>query len=125
MSENVKKVISIKDLTLQDLRRRARFDMFVALKPGVITWFPDRKITWCYRGDKFTDVESRMLSSLVRVLIKKMDLFKTVEIYDNDFHFQNEDRIILKISSGVVEKNILDKYKKALDRVPLPDYLKR
>lgn len=124
MQENVKKTTTLEDLTLQDLRKRARFELFVVLKPGIVSWFPDRKRAFCYRGDKFTDNESRMIKSVVQILIKKIDLFQVAEIYDNDYHFQNENRIILKYSAGIVEKNLLDKYKKALTRIPMPDYLK-
>lgn len=112
------------NLTLHDLRRRARFDMFVVLKKGVTSWFPERKRAFCYRGDKFTADEKRMLPSLIRLLIKKMDQFETVELYDNDFHFHNDNRIILKITAGVVEKNDLQKYSRLLTKVSLPVFLR-
>lgn len=114
----------VNNLTLHDLKRRARFDMFVVLKKGVTSWFPHTKRSFCYRGDKFTTDEKRMLPSLVRLLIKKIDCFETVEIYDNDFHFQNESRIILKITAGIVEKNDLQKYSRLLTRVSLPVFLR-
>lgn len=104
---------------------RARFDMFVVLKPGTVTWFPGQKTTWCYRGDRFTSEENRMLPSLLQILIKKIDSFRLIEIYDNKFPFQDPRRLVAKISDGVVEKNELKFYNWMLNKVILPDYLKQ
>lgn len=124
MSNEVNNQEKIKSLTLQDLRRRARFDLFIVLKPGITSWFPHQKRAFCYRGDKFIKDEKRMLPSLIRLLIKKIECFETVELYDNDFHFQNDNRVILKITAGVVEINKLQNYSRLLTKVSLPVFLR-
>lgn len=104
--------------------QRARFDLFVKLKPGIVSHYPDRKRTWCYRGDKFTNDESKMLKNLIQLAIKRIDQLEVLELYDNRLPMDSDSRTILKISSGIVEKNRLQYYQDLVQSMVIPETYK-
>lgn len=103
---------------------RARFDLFVKLKPGIVSHLPGQKRTWCYRGDKFTDDEPKMLRNLIQMASKRLDSLEILEIYDNRLPLDSPARIILKISSGVIEKNRMQYYRDMISTMPLTETFK-
>lgn len=109
----------------QPIPNRSRFDCFIKLRPGTVSHLPERKRTWCYRGDKFTDQENLMIRNLVKFIIKKAQDFSIIELYDNSQPPADPARIILRLFDGVIEKNLLnrDPYKSYLTNLPLPEWL--
>jgi hypothetical protein len=99
-----------------------RFTMFVRLAPGYISQFRDQQRTWCFRGDKYTDDEAKMLKNLLNLLKNKIQLYDRIELYDHDRTI--EKKIILKITDGVVSINDLKDYKGKLHNYALPVFLK-
>jgi len=106
------------------LKSRCRFDMFTVLKPGLEKNFVNKKREWTYSGDKYTNELPKMLWNLIKMLIKNVNSWQTVELYDNTRPKSDPDRIILRISNGVITKNRLQEYSAMLDQFPLPDFLK-
>ena len=102
--------------------RRCRFDLFVRIKPGYPSNFKDQKRTWCYRGDKFTDQEPKMLRSLLNLVKNRIAIYDRIELYDNQK--TGEERILLKIVDGVVCDNRLKVYSLMLATYALPAWLK-
>lgn len=103
---------------------RSRFDMFVTLSPGVISWFPGQKKQWCYPGNQFTDLPPKMLRNLLGLLQRKIHLFDVVELYDNEIAKDDPKRIILKIGGGVMQENRLTDYIEFIKNIPLSPFLK-
>jgi hypothetical protein len=105
------------------LENRCRFDMFVRKKPGLPGFFtrngPIR--TFCFRGDKYTDDEPKMLRNLLSLLQKKFVEWDRVELYDNAK--SGEDRMIIKIVDYTIEVNELNLYSLMLERYILPKWL--
>jgi hypothetical protein len=106
----------------QETANRCRFDVFVRLKPGIRSTFRNQARTWCYRGDKYTDQEYKMLRNLLSHIKKNLAIYDRIELYDN--HKGPEERIILKLTDGTIERNQLKQYELMLLNYPLPEYLK-
>lgn len=105
-----------------DASKRCRFDMFVRLAPGNVSPFKDQKRSWCFRGDKFTDDPPRMLRNLLNLLKKRISIYDRIIIYDN--HNRADEREIVRIIDGVIERNELQKYAMLLTGYPIPDFLR-
>lgn len=103
---------------------RCRFDCFIKIQPGFVSWLPGQKRTWCYRGDLFTDREAQMLRNLLTVVKKRVRVAAVIELYDNSYANGSDDQKILKISAGIVEINRLHLYKEFLTNYHLPEFLK-
>lgn len=111
---------------------QCRFGLFVKLKPGIISHFPNQKRTWYFNGNKFTDIEKKMFRNLLSHQINKSHLYAITELYDNQFANDEPDRLVLKIVDTVhngtvdrtIEKNNLQQYQEFLTGYPLPDFLK-
>lgn len=112
-----------KDLT--NPRPPAKFAMFVRLFPGIPSHFPGIKRTFCYRGDKWYDEEKMQLRSLLSLVKKSLDKFELLELYDNHYSKDQEQRLVLKIFQGVVHINRLHymHYAEMLQHYPLADFL--
>jgi hypothetical protein len=107
-----------------ELSRRCRFDMFVRKKPGE-PGFNSKKgpqRTWCLRGDKYATEDHQMIRKLLNHLQKDISKYDRVILYDN--HKAEDERILLKITDGLIETNHLNKYQLMLINYSLPDYLK-
>ncbi len=102
--------------------KRCRFDLFVRIRPGTPSPFKGQQRTWCYRGDKYTDQEYKMLRNLLSHLKKSLHLYDRIELYDNDKG--PEERIVVKIVDDLIERNQLRQYELMLLNYPLPDFLK-
>lgn len=102
--------------------RKARFGLFIRLKPGTLSYFPNQKRVWYYPGDKFTDEEYKMLRNLLNHLKKKVYDYDRVELYDNNKGI--EERIIFKMTDGIIEANAINQYSLMLLNYPLPEWLK-
>jgi len=104
--------------------KRCRFDMFVRKKPGE-PGFNSRKgpqRVWTLRGDKYATEEHHMIRKLLNHLQKEMAVYDRVILYDN--HKAEDEKIILKITDGVIERNKLNNYQLMLINYSLPAYLK-
>ncbi len=106
-----------------DQKRQCRFMLFVRLRAGIVSHFKDLKRTGYYNGDKYTDKEPEMLRNLVKMLDKRISMYDRVELYDNDKGHQ--ERIIVKITDGVIERNDLHLYSLMLQNYILPVWLKK
>lgn len=98
-------------------RPRCRFDLFVRVAD------PRRhynKETFCYRGDKFTDQPPLMLQKLVKMFAKNIHEYRVAELYDNTRPKDDEDRIVIKLVNGVIEKNRLLEYAPMLQHFAIP-----
>lgn len=100
---------------------RCRFDLFIKLHAGVLSWLPHLKRTWCYRGDRYADSEQKMLCNLLNLVTKRIDACEIIIIYDN--HNTGEERTLLKISKGIIEANRLNVYSLMLIKYDLPKWL--
>lgn len=116
MSTNVPK--STSDQTA----KRCRYELFVRLKFSEMQRFPNKSATWCYRGDKFTIDEDKMLINLIRQFINHNHKYQLAELYDNSK--LPPDRIILRFKEGVIETNRLQEYNHIINKIILPEYLK-
>jgi len=105
------------------LLKGCTFDLFVKLKPGLPSKFPQGKNTFCFIGNKFTNENDQMLRNLLSIVKKSLDKYELMELYDNRYSRQEENRLLLKIHKGVVEKNRLIYYQNMLHRFPLPQWL--
>lgn len=105
-----------------DKERRCRFDMFIRLRPGIPSPFRDQQRTFCFRGDKYTDIEHKMLRNLLNLVKNKIHLYDRVELYDNSKGIC-EERIVLKITEDVVAENRLNHYSLMLHNYALPHWL--
>lgn len=105
-----------------------RFDLFVRLKPGNATRYPNNSLVWCHRGDKYTLNENEMLSYLVRMLVKQHGNWILALIRDNGKTIQgmknDPGRDVVKLYNGVIECNRLFAYPEMLTKVILPLWLK-
>lgn len=101
---------------------RCRFDMFVKLKPGVVSRFKDQQRTWCFRGDRFTDIEAKMLRNLLNHLNKQIGDYEQVELYDNSL--VGDNRKIVKIDNDIIVRNQLAQYPNYLMNYTVPQWLK-
>jgi len=119
-------------ISMEQKTYKCRFGLFVKLKEGIISHFPERKRVWYYPGDKFTDIEKKMFRNLISHHLNKSHLYCITELYDNQFANCQEERIALKIVDSVqhgfvtriIERNNLMLYSDFLRGYPLPDYLK-
>lgn len=102
---------------------QCRFMLFVRLKPGVPSHFNNQSRTGYYNGDKYTDKESEMLRNLIKMLDKRLSMYDRVELYDNDK--PGDERIILKITDGVIDRNQVHLYSLMLTNYILPQWLKK
>lgn len=103
-------------------KEQCRFMMFVRLRPGVRSHFTNLSRTGYYPGDKYTDVESEMLVSLVRMMDKEVekDRFDRMIIYDNAK--DGADKRILMISDGKVSSR-LNPYSLMFGKYKLPKWI--
>lgn len=101
---------------------RCRFDLFVRLSPGIVSFFPNQVRTWCYRGDKYTDQESKMLRNLLKLCVKNFSVYDRIVLYDHSN--QGDEETILKIVDGVIEVNRIRVYSLMLLNYTLPLWLK-
>jgi len=104
-----------------DYDKKCRFGMFIRLAPGYVSHFPGQVRTWYYRGDKFTTEESKMLRNLLYMIKKRIKEYDRIELYDNT---KVENKIVVKITDGVVEINQLQRYREMLNGYSLPIFLK-
>jgi hypothetical protein len=108
-----------------DQERRCRFDLFIRISPGnpgINAGSKGLQRTWCYRGDKYTQEEYKMLRNLLKIVVKNVQLYDRIELYDNQK--APAERILLKMTDGIIERNRLQLYELMLLNYPLPDYLK-
>ncbi len=107
-----------------EISKRCRFDMFVRKKPDEPGFYSKKgpQRTWCYRGDKYATEEHQMIRKLLNHLQKQIAVYDRVILYDN--HKAEDERILLKITDGLIEINHLNKYQLMLINYSLPDYLK-
>lgn len=106
-----------------ETKTQCRFMLFIRLRPGIPSHFKDQSRTGYYRGDKYTDQECEMLRNLIRMLDKRLQQYDRIELYDNDK--QQDERIILKITDEVIEKNDLNLYSLMLSKYLLPQWIKQ
>lgn len=98
--------------------------MFIRLEPGQASRYPGRSLTWCHRGDKFTNDPEKMLCNLLRMYIKNPGKYSLIELYDNTKPKNDKERVILRVFNGVIEINRLQLYNAMLTKFVLPEYLK-
>lgn len=104
---------------------QCRFTLFVVLRTGVISPFKDLQRAWCFRGDRFTDHEPKMLRNLLNLAKKQVADYFTMIFFDNSFPKNNERNVIMKVQDGKVKPgNRLKDYADMLSEYPLPDWLK-
>lgn len=96
--------------------------MFVRLRPGYVSHFAGQVRTWSFRGDKYTDQESKMLKNLLNLLKNKFQFYDRIIIYDH--HKTVDEKEIVKIVDGVVSINKLHRYSHILENYSLPNFLK-
>jgi hypothetical protein len=106
-----------------DQKRQCRFMLFIRLREGIVSHFKDLKRTGYYRGDRYTDREPEMLRNLVKMLDKRLSMYDRIELYDNDK--TGEERIVLKITDGCIERNDMQLYSLMLTNYLLPKWLKK
>lgn len=102
---------------------RCRFELFVRMAPGNVSNFKDQQRTWCYRGDKYTTVEAKMIRNLINLADKRMALYDRVVLYDNDK--SGDERVIFKVVDGVIEPNRINLYSLLFINYPLPRWLSK
>lgn len=105
-----------------DLTTRCRFDLFVRVRPGNLTNFRDQQRTWCYRGDKYTNEEHKMLRNLLNLVKSKLQIYDRVILYDHSY--QGEENIVLKIIDDNIQVNAITKYSLMLLNYPLAEWMK-
>jgi hypothetical protein len=103
----------------QDGIIRCRFDMFVKVKPGIASPHRSQQRTWCYRGDKFTTEEPKMLKNLIKHIINNGEAWGLIELYDNTISKDNGQRILLRIQNGTIRHTRLADYQHMLTDFPL------
>jgi hypothetical protein len=103
---------------------QCRFELFVRLRTGLISMFKDQQRCWCYRGDKYTDEEPRMLKNLLNLAKNKVDNYFLMELYDNNKPRNDGQRLILKVQDRKIKVNRLNNYADMLQQFPLPEWLK-
>lgn len=115
--QQIDKVSNFKD------RKACRFTMFVRLRPGYVSHFKNQVRTWCFRGDKYTAEEPKMLKNLINLVKNKLTFYDRIIIYDHDKAL--EDREILKIVDDEIQINLLDRYQHTvLKDYAIPKFLK-
>jgi hypothetical protein len=62
-----------------------------------------------------------MLRNLVKMLDKRIAMYDRVELYDNDK--TGDERIVLKITDGCIERNDIHLYSLMLTNYILPQWL--
>ncbi len=102
---------------------RCRFDLFVRLKSGQISYYKDQQRCWCYRGDTFTDQEDKMLRNLLKVIKNHGQKFFLMELYDNQMTKDNGQRLVLKIHAGLIRVNRLNQFAHWLRNFPIAEIL--
>ena len=108
----------------QPVKDKSRFELFVKLKPGTASAFPNQKRVWCYPGNKFTDEHPKQLKNLLKLLNKNIADYWLIELYDCDYSKEQEERIIYKVNAGTIEINRLSAYQDYLTNFLLPDIFK-
>ncbi len=102
---------------------RCRFDLFVRLEQGTASTFKDMQRKWCFRGDAYTDIESKMLKNLLNLIKNHGQKYFIMELYDNTLPKDNGERLILKIQQKLIRVNRLPEYSAMLTDFPLESIL--
>lgn len=106
-----------------DQATRCRFGMFVRLTPGIASPFKDQVRVWYFKGDKYTDQEPKMLRNLLNHFKKNPGKYDRVIIYDQQK--TGDEKEVLRIIEGTIERNDLHLYSFMLIKYALPEWLKK
>lgn len=101
---------------------KCRFGMFIRLRPGMISYFPNQVRVWYYPGDRFTKHEPKMLKNLINLVKNRIAEYDRVIIYDHTK--TGEENEIVKIVDDEIKRNYLHLYSLMLGSYPLPEFLK-
>jgi hypothetical protein len=104
-------------------KKLCRFDLFVRLKANQVARYPNNSLTWCHRGDLYTQHEDVMLKNLIRMFLKRYAGYEIAILRDNSQPPNSPTRNILTFCKGVIEENRLRDYSSMLTKIHLPEWL--
>jgi hypothetical protein len=105
-------------------KKQCRFMLHTVLRLGIVSHWNDRGRAGYYPGNKFTNKEPEMLTSLLRMIDKEVtqkQRFSILTLYDNAKI--SDEKIIFKISDGTIEPNKLNLYSLMFGKFVLPKWM--
>jgi hypothetical protein len=99
------------------------FDMFVKLKPDQPKRFYNNSLTWCYRGDRFTNVNDEMLKKLLILFCKEYQIYDKAVLRDNSKPDNDPTKIILRLAENEIKESNLHLYPHITCKMYLPAWL--
>lgn len=106
-----------------------RFSLFVRLINGIPSPFPHQSRIFTFRGDKHTDVESKMLTYLMNIIRKYHKNYSHMILYDNNNPAGHPLREVFYITKNDLQKHIITKnvlkreYPFAFEKMRWPEWI--